>query len=205
MISVRKKDVAMLLSGLQYASAGKPGLEQYQTPSEIAADVMWVAFLAGDVEGRRVADLGCGNGVLGCGALLLGAMHVFFVDVDEAMLDMAKKNVQLLEKKTGKVFPCSFIWQPVTQFRERVDTVVQNPPFGVQKEHADRDFLLGAMKARVAYSFHKLETRAFIERFVVGHGKRALLLRQFSFPLKKTMRFHSKNVHKVDVGVWKII
>src|SRR4030042_577278 len=51
-------------------------LEQYATPAHIAADMLWEAFTAGDIEGRSVVDLGCGNGVFSIGAKLLGAKDV---------------------------------------------------------------------------------------------------------------------------------
>ncbi len=200
-----KKDLALLLSSLHSYSGGKAALEQYQTPSELAADALWIAHMQGDVQGKRVADLGCGSGIFGCGALALGARSVLFLDTDRRALKCARENVALLEHRLKKTFSCVFLYKDVALFLERVDTVVQNPPFGVQDEHADRNFLLAAMKARVAYSFHKLETKAFIETFVGHHHKTAVLVKTYTFPLKKTMVFHTKPVYHVDVGLWRIL
>ena len=47
----------------------------------------------GDIEGKLIADLGCGGGVLGIGAALLGAEHVLAVDLDPAALEVAAENV----------------------------------------------------------------------------------------------------------------
>lgn len=201
---VKQKELALLLSSLHSYSGGKAELEQYQTPSEIAADALWIASMQGDLRGKRVADLGCGNGIFGCGALALGARSVLFLDTDRRALKRARENVAALERYFKKTFLCVFLYKDVALFREHVDTVVQNPPFGVQEEHADRNFLLAAMKAKVAYSFHKLETRAFIETFVGNYHKTATLVATYAFPLKKTMVFHTKPVRYVDVGLWRI-
>jgi putative methylase len=201
---VKKKELALFLGRLDSLTTGKPALEQYQTPSELAAEVLWVATMHGDIEGKSVADLGCGNGILGCGALLLGAKKVFFVDADKNMLSLARQNVEFLEKETNLCFSSTFVHASVQDFVEKIDCVLQNPPFGVQVEHADRDFLLAAMRAKVAYSFHKVETKDFVERFVKEQGKKATLLLKRTFPLPKTMSFHQKRVYSVPVGIWRI-
>ena len=72
----------------------KVELEQYPTPPEIAAHMLLAAHAEGDLEGRLVADLGCGGAVLGIGAALLGAEHVLAVDVDEAALEVAAQNIE---------------------------------------------------------------------------------------------------------------
>ena len=203
-MAVSKKELAILLSKLKSFSGEQAKLEQYPTPSEIAADALWMAFLSGDIEGKNVADLGCGNGVLGCGTLLLGAKHVIFLDVDRKVLAVTKENVEILEKVIKKTFSCSYLLKNVDAFHESVDCVVENPPFGVQSKHADRNFLLAGINASVAYSFHKLDTKDFIEEFVRNHHKNARLLKTYSFPLRKTMPFHTKNVYAVDVGLWRV-
>ena len=51
-------------------------LEQYETPAHIASHMLWGAYLKGDIEGRRVGDLGAGCGMLSVGAGALGAESV---------------------------------------------------------------------------------------------------------------------------------
>ena len=68
-------------------------LEQYPTPPDIAAHMLLAAAEEGDIEGKLIADLGCGGGVLGIGAALLGAEHVLAVDLDPAALEVAAENV----------------------------------------------------------------------------------------------------------------
>jgi putative methylase len=199
---MNKKQLSVLLSSLSLPTTSHAHLEQYSTPGELAADMVWRAFMAGDIQGKVVADLGCGSGILGLGALVLGASKVIFVDVDD--LALPKKNLQFIEEKLGTSYSCVFLHQDVKDFTDEVDCVIQNPPFGVQDEHADRSFLLAGLQAPVAYSLHKIKTKNFIETFVAHHGKQAVLLTTYSFPLKKSMDFHTKPVRYVSVGLWRL-
>ena len=47
------------------------------------------------LEGVSVLDMGCGSGILGIGALLLGAKDVLAVDIDKNAVDIAVKNATL--------------------------------------------------------------------------------------------------------------
>ena len=49
---------------------------------------------AGDDLGRRVIDYGCGSGVLGVAALLLGAEQVVGVDIDEQAWQATRANAE---------------------------------------------------------------------------------------------------------------
>lgn len=69
-------------------------LEQYPTPPDIAAHMLFAADAEGDVEDALVADLGCGGCILGIGAALMGAMHVMAVDIDADALLVAAQNVE---------------------------------------------------------------------------------------------------------------
>ena len=88
-----KSTLAIALSRLEDFSKPKVRQEQYLMDSEIGASMLWNACLLGDIGAKTIADLGCGTGILGIGALLLGAKQVIFVDSDEKALEIAKKNV----------------------------------------------------------------------------------------------------------------
>ncbi|MBI2110499.1 methyltransferase, partial [Candidatus Woesearchaeota archaeon] len=130
---MNKKSLAVILSRLEKIPSKNIFLEQYETDSEFAAKLLWSAFLHGDIKGKVIADLGCGNGILGIGALLLGAKKVYFVDVCD--LGIAKKNASEINLKNA-----FFIQKDVREFKQKVDCVIQNPPFGVKKKHADKAF-----------------------------------------------------------------
>ena len=201
-----KNALARALSLLQPFHSPQTSLEQYQTSSEIAASVLWLAHLHKDIHHKTGADLGCGTGLFGLGALLLGAKLVHFVDIDPAALASAQANQALLEKAFGKKLPSHFHRMPLAAFTTPVDVVIQNPPFGVQKSHADRAFLLKAMEiSSTVYSLHKIESAAFIAHLVQQHGFQVDQVVSLPFPLKKTLFFHRKKTYYVDVGVWRIV
>ena len=195
--SMNKKQLALFLSKLSSFSSFSSSLEQYVLSSELAADILWTAFLQGDIEDKIVADLGCGPGILGIGALLLGAKKVFFVDIDSPALNDCRKN---LKNVHGDY---EIICSDVSSFSCPVDTVLMNPPFGVQVEHADRAFLERAFSlSSSVYSLHTIESETFLRRFSSEFGFSLVSVRALDFPLKKTYSFHTKRIHFVSAGLF---
>jgi len=92
-----KKALEVALSRLEGFHTGKVSAEQYTTPSSIAAEVLWKAYMEGYIEGKRVLDLGCGTGILGIGALLLGAERAYMADNSPEALSICKKNLSAHE------------------------------------------------------------------------------------------------------------
>ena len=207
---MKKKELEILLSGMKSFDKQRLDLEQYQTEAGIAADLLWHAYMQGDVEGKIIADLGCGNGIFGVGALILGAEKVYFLDMDASAIKIAKENASKMESKLNTRFKKSFSNSNVNSFNKKVDLVIQNPPFGVKKTHADKPFLIKAMKcAKKVYTFHKIETRKFVESFADDEGWKIKLVKMYKFPLRrgktnKGYSFWKKDVHYVDVGAWVI-
>lgn len=190
-----KKELAITLSTLKTAYYS-PALEQYTLSGDTAAEILVTAYHFGDIYKKDVADLGCGSGILGIGALLLEAQSVVFVDCDCAMLEIAQENAAKVTKglKVGKVtFECSNI-ENVTH---TVDTVVQNPPFGTRKKGADVQFLKKAAKiAPVVYSLHKKGNAAFLAQ-QTGHS--LTHIREMRVPLFKSYPFHEKKMVEIEV------
>ena len=206
MLALSKSGLAIFLSRLETFSEASAQAEQYPTDSEIAAEVLWQAFMQGDIEGKRVADLGCGTGILALGAALLGASSVVGIDSDAAALDIAGKNLAAAEK-AGSVHlkkRIRLIQGDIAGFLEQADTVVQNPPFGTAREHADRLFLEKAFSlAPVVWSFHKESTSRFVERFAADSGFAVTHHLRFAFPLKQSMAHHTRRIHRIEVGCWR--
>jgi len=203
---VDKKKLELVLSKLKEFDSRDVKLEQYPTDIAIVADVLWSAYNDGDIEERVIADLGCGTGFLGLGALVLGAKKVYFVDVDEAVLKIAKENKKYLESLLKKKFNCSFFNIDVAEFDKKVDVVIENPPFGVKEEHADKRFLEVAFEVSdVVYSFHKFSTKGFVEKFSSDQGFKVDKVYRYEFPIKRSFSFHQKRVQKIDVGCWKLV
>ena len=73
---MKLRKLEMLLEEFETFKNPDPALEQYMTPPVVAARLLFHAYMKGDIEGRSVLDLGCGTGILACGAALLGAKEV---------------------------------------------------------------------------------------------------------------------------------
>ena len=142
-----KKALAVLLSGLEGFQEPKVRVEQYTTDPEIAAEVLWQAYMKGDI-GEVSVDLGCGTGILGLGMLVLGAEKVFFIDSDKNALEIAKKNLEKVKSEGYIDGEAVFRCQDIKEFNEKVNLVLQNPPFGTKVRHSDKIFLDKAFKSR---------------------------------------------------------
>ena len=199
-----KKSFAVTLSKLKVFRAPKAELEQYPTDSEVAADMLWIAALEKDIEGKTIVDLGCGTGILGIGCLLMGAKKVVFVDIDKDALLIAKENVKKISDEF-EIGQAEFELSDVESFKGEFDVVVQNPPFGIKDEHADKRFLEKAfVLAPVIYSLHKAESKGFIENISKDFSFEIRNHMEFNFPLKQTMEYHKRKIHRIKVGCWKI-
>jgi len=105
---MNKKEITRILTELKTFEKTKLELEQYQTECDIAATITWHAYMSKEVEGKKVADLGCGNGILGIAALILGAKEVIFIDIDKDAIKIAKDNLKHIEKKLDEKYKAKF-------------------------------------------------------------------------------------------------
>ena len=199
-----KKALAVLLSGLEGFEEPKVRVEQYATDAEIAAEVLWGAYMKGDI-GKVSVDLGCGTGILGIGMLILGAERVYFIDSDEKALQTAKKNLKHMKSEGYTIGEAVFRCQDIKDFNEKVDLVIMNPPFGVKVRHMDKIFLNKAFEiGKVLYSFHKSEAKNFVKTFSDDNGFKVTGILDFEFPLKATLSYHSRRIKRIMVSCFRI-
>jgi putative methylase len=200
-----KKELSILLSKLKVFDKPEMKLEQHPTDSEIAGEVLWNAFMQGDIEGKIIADLGCGTGILGLGDLLLGAKKAFLVDIDPAAVELAMQNKAFLEQETGQKLDAVFCAGDISVFDEKSDVVIMNPPFGTKNENIDTVFLLKAMDlVRVIYSFHKASTKRYIDQLISESEFETTHYIEYNFPLKMSMAHHIKKIERIKAGLWRI-
>jgi putative methylase len=201
-----KKALEIILSAVRGFEKPVPELEQYITPSDIAAELLWTAFMDGNIEKKKVFDLGCGTGILGFGASMLGAKSVSGFDIDKNALKIAEINLSVLKESKIPLSKINFVDIDVRHIDDRCDTVVMNPPFGVQTEHADRLFLEKAFGiAKAVYSIHKGESDKFLLSFAKDKNWDAVKLGESRFVIKKSMEFHEKAKYPVVVELWKFL
>jgi putative methylase len=200
-----KSRLSIILSKLDSFIEPKVELEQYEIDPEIAGNVLWNAHIKGKVNLKTVADLGCGTGIIGIGALFLGAKDVYFVEIDENAIKIAKNSYLCMKSESsykglikGKGL---FYHKNVADFTKKVDLVVMNPPYGVKVRHADRVFLKKAMQiSDLVYSFAKSESKSFIERICSANSFKIDEIIDFSWPMKQTMAFHTKKINRINVS-----
>ncbi len=220
---VRKLDLEMLLSQVAPYTSPKPSLEQYTIPVEVAATMLHIAaYTYNSIIGKTVLDLGCGTGRLALGASFLGAKQTVGIDIDKTAIKVAIEN----SLKTGLRNKVQWITADIDAICGNFDTVLQNPPFGVQKRKADRKFLQKALEVgRTIYSIHKnpyknkelirkLETSKtkiipiypspFLERFIEEHNGTIKAVYAMLMAIPKTFNFHTKRKHEFTVDFYII-
>jgi putative methylase len=195
----KKRQLEIELQDIPPHESPKVDLEQYSTPSVIAADILWNAHSIGDIEGMKIADLGCGTGIFTIGSSLMGAADAVGVDVDGDAISIAKAQAVKMDIE-DKV---RFVTCDIIDFNETADTVIQNPPFGAQKVHrkeSDRLFMIKALEiAPVVYSLHIQETEDFVTNFFKKAGADVSHIFHYSFPIPRIYDFHRKD--KVNINV----
>ena len=183
----------------------KAPLEQYHTPPELAAHIVHVADLQGDVEGRTVVDLGCGTGMLALGAALRGPERVVGVDVDPAPLSTAGEN----ERRVGATVDLSWVRADATRPPLDADgvTVLMNPPFGARtgNEGADRAFLeTAADVAAVSYSVHNAGSESFVEAFAADNAGEVTHAFAADLELPRQFDHHTDDVRTIDAEAFRV-
>jgi len=220
---VRKLELEMLLSQIAPHPSPKPSLEQYTIPADVAATMLHIAAYAyGDIVGKTVLDLGCGTGRLALGAAFLGAKQVVGVDIDRDAVKVAFEN----SARTNLKEKVQWITGDIDAIHGSFDTVLQNPPFGVQRRGADRGFLEKALESgKVVYSLHKSSEKnrvftkkleankanvasiapsSFLKEFIEERGGRIKAVYAMVMTIPHMFRFHTKRKHEFIAELYVI-
>ena len=204
---LRLRDLEIELQNLEQINEHDITLEQYPTPAPIAASILYSAQIEhGDIIGKLVCDLGCGNGIFGIGAALLGAQRVIGVDVQSKALKVCQRN---LLPRLEIYDTIDWVLGDVSslELRVNVDTVVTNPPFGTKKRGADLRFLEKAASiATVVYSIHLAgeKNRIFLRDAIERLGASITQIETFEFPIGRLYDFHKKAKHVIQTDLYRI-
>jgi putative methylase len=218
---IRKLDLERFLSTVTVQPNPKVQLEQYTLSEQIAANLLYIAAYANDdIVGKSVLDLACGTGRLALGASYLGAEEVVGIDIDRLAIQTASANF----KKAG-FGNAQLVLGDISTIVGCFDTVLQNPPFGVQRREADRAFLKKALEVACSvYSLHnhpELDTRLikqlkasqgflqvpaspFLERFVAKQGGTVTAVYAMLMTIPYMFNFHTKARHDFVVDLYII-
>ena len=93
-----KRDLEVILSKLRGFEKPSLTLEQYPTPSNIAAEWVWNMALKGEVAGKVIADAGCGPGIIGIALLLLEREKLFSLIKDQEIMPICRQNYEKIKK-----------------------------------------------------------------------------------------------------------
>ncbi len=201
------KHLEMILDSLK-THTKKPELEQYTIPGKLASEILF--FAKDDFYNNIALDFGCGSGRLAIGCKLLGAKRVIGIDIDKEAIEVAKKNAEYLNLDID--FYCMDIREVDEEFlnailKEDKDlkrVVIQNPPFGAQKRHADRIFIDKALElGDVIYTIHNYPTKDFIINYVKGRG-RITHIYETNFKIPAIYKFHKKRLVEIPVVIFRI-
>ena len=220
---IRKLDLELFLSRIEPNPSPQAGLEQYTVSETIAATMLYIAaYTNDDVIGKTVLDLGCGTGRLALAASYLGANFVVGVDIDKTAIKTAVGNAENVGVKNN----VQWVVGDVAAITGSFDTVLQNPPFGVQKRAADRKFLEKALEVGgVVYSLHnhpridrhlvkrlkanpagllQVAPSPFIEKFVERHHGEVKAVYAMLMTIPRMFDFHTKIKHDFVVDLYII-
>jgi putative methylase len=202
---MRPKHLAIKLSKLTPHPCENVALEQYATEGDLASYWMLAVDQLDGFERSTVVDMGAGNGILGIGALLLGASEVVFVESDPTALEALEANIDSLDdelRARARILPATVGLDEVPL--EGVDIIVMNPPWGVQREKADRPFLEAAFASK-ATSIHVLHSdrATHLEPMAKAHDWWAETVLRTEFRLPATYEHHAQRKGKTDVKCWR--
>lgn len=173
------------------------GLEQYLTPPALAADVVFTAYMQEDIEGKKVADLGTGTGILAIGAALAGAEKVKAFEKDQEALRQAKENAE----KLGVEDFIDFEACDVEEVEGSFHTVLMNPPFSV---HSDVGLSFWGKACDVSDSVYGISpsgAREPIKDFVGNSNHEILGVEAYSIGLPPSYGFHTEESRETSVDL----
>lgn len=164
--------------------------EQYMTPPEIAAFMIHYAWMKGEIENKKIIDIGAGTGMLGIGAAFLGG-NVTMIEIDKDAFEILKNNVAKTDHEIRLINKNIFDFD----FDEEYDTALINPPFGIKSENKDMDFIVEASKiSKHIFSIHDGSESNInnIKSLFEKHNLKIIESLMMDFSLKSTYPWHEE-------------
>lgn len=168
-------------------------LEQYSTDVSTAVDFLLFADSCGGIMEKAIADFGCGNGILGVGASILGARSVDMYDLDERMISVSLENIKKLRLDNVVPYKKDFF-----DVNGHYDTIISNPPFGFQSTFRIEAFIEKLKDVSDSFFFLYKDN----QKIRLLAGKNALSVRELGdIALPKSAKFHTREKLELPVCV----
>ncbi len=203
-MQIKKRNLEIILQSLDIAPSEDISLEQYPTPIQLVSEILFIAESRfHDISNKIVVDLGCGSGFFAIGSALMGAKLSLGIDKSWRAISISKRNSMKLNlNNTAWIFSDVF-FMPLDS---TVDTVFQNPPFGIHRRGADIKFLEFALEiSKVIYTIHKSGNYRYLKKFIESHNGKISDIWTKQFPIRALYPFHKHEKYVFDVDIYRII
>ncbi len=164
-----------------------------------------------DIAKNNLSFLGRNSNILNKNRLTPNlADDIVFIQSD--VVDINRESIsKYLTSKTGDIHQITGQDNDNEQYIQKSHNlgkyiVIQNPPFGSQKKHADRIFLKKALEiGDIIYSIHNTPTRDFVIEYIEDRGRTITHIFQANFKIPNIYKFHTKKVVDIPVDIYRIV
>jgi len=204
-MSTDKEDFSSLIpffNSLPLFDKPNLALEQYSTPINIL-ESYFNFFPTHDMD--VVVDLGIGTGILSFLAIKLGSRHVIGLDIDKNSLYKTKSVAEKLKISNLSLIQTAVEFFPISKFKNKINGVIMNPPFGTKRSFIDFVFLKKALQTNGwILTLHKnnRESKNKLNSICLEYNYLIKEISDIVFPLYITHNMHKKNIHPVDVSLF---
>lgn len=191
---MKKNHLARKLSEVEDFEDPKIKMEQYLTPAHLAADLIYTAYMQGDIENQKVVDLGAGTGMLSIGAALVGG-NVTAVEKDKDSIPLLKSNAENLDVEID------ILNEDMSTVDSGFDTVLMNPPFSVHSDLGMKFWEKAVSIGSKVYGISPRGKRSVIKDFVENSGFRVVATEGYTVSLPPTFGFHTEASQEIEVDI----
>lgn len=205
MVRIKLRKLEEYLQDVKVFETPKVKLEQYPTPPHIASCVLYnIQTQFESIDGKIIADLGCGSGVLSVGSFLLGAQLTIGFELDCDAINIFRSNIVGLELPAVDCVQVDVLnlgnnWSNV------FDTVVTNPPFGTKNNSGiDISFIEKGvhLATESVFSMHKSSTRDYIKRKSMEWNVKGEVIAELRYNIDACYKFHRRKSVDIEVDLW---
>ncbi len=175
-------------------------MEQYQTPSWLASEIIYTAYLRGDIE-DRAGDFGCGTGRIAIGLALMGCGEVLCIDIScRDLIDALRYSRDLGVREN--IDP--LCWDLRKGFYGTLDSVFMNPPFGIYRRGIDIEFLRAALRSSATvYSifYFNIKSIRLLDSVSREYGFTMEIIGKYPMEVPAIYPSHRRRIYRIPVLV----